>query len=162
MARIRAVVAGYPGVFRDVLTYLKERMKDVLSGAQGAIVVRIYGPDFATLRTQAEATAALFASVPGVVNLKVEPQIWVPQVEVRMRSERAALHGVTAAQVRRAVSVLVAGTKVGEVFAAQQQVGVVVWGQPSVRTDLTALRSLLIETPRSGFRFRCASLPTCR
>lgn len=147
VARIRAVVAGYPGVFRDVLTYLKERMKDVLSGAQGAIVVRIYGPDFATLRTQAEATAALFASVPGVVDLKVEPQIWVPQVEIRMRSERAALHGVTAAQVRRAVSVLVAGAKVGEVFAAQQQVGVVVWGQPSVRTDLTALRSLLIETP---------------
>ena len=112
-------------------------MKDVLSGAQGAIVVRIYGPDFATLRTQAEATAALFASVPGVVDLKVEPQIWVPQVEVRMRSERAALHGVTAAQVRRAVSVLVAGTKVGEVFAAQQQVGVVVWGQPSVRRRAT-------------------------
>lgn len=147
VARVREVVAGYPGVFRDVLTYLKERMKDVLSGAQGAIVVRIYGPEFSTLRAQAEAVAAGLANIAGVVELKVEPQILVPQVEVRIRPERAALHGLTAAQIRRATSTLVAGTQVGEVYAAQQQIGVFVWGQPSVRADLTALRSLLIETP---------------
>lgn len=147
VARVREVVAGYPGVFRDVLTYLKERMKDVLSGAQGAIVVRIYGPEFSTLRAEAEAVAAGLADIPGVVELKVEPQILVPQVEVRIRPERAALHGLTAAQIRRATSTLVAGTQVGEVYAAQQQIGVVVWGQPSVRADLSALRHLLIETP---------------
>lgn len=147
VARVREVVAGYPGVFRDVLTYLKERMKDVLSGAQGAIVVRIYGPEFSTLRAEAEAVAAGLADIPGVVELKVEPQILVPQVEVRIRPERAALHGLTAAQIRRATSTLIAGTQVGDVYAAQQQIGVVVWGQPSVRADLSALRRLLIETP---------------
>ncbi len=148
VARIRAVVAGYPGVFRDVLTYLRERMKDVLAGAPGAIVVRIFGPDLTTLRQQAEAIAAAMASLPGVVDLKVEPQVLVPQVEVRIRAERAALHGLSAAQIRQSVSTLLAGEKVGEVYAAQQPLPIVVWGQPGIRSDVTALRSLLIETAR--------------
>ena len=78
VARIQAVVAGYPGVFRDVLTYLRERIKDVLSGASGSIVVRIFGPEPAELRRSAEAVAAAMAQVPGVIDLKVEPQVQVP------------------------------------------------------------------------------------
>ena len=33
LAAIKEVVAGYPGLFRDVQTYLKERIKEVLTGA---------------------------------------------------------------------------------------------------------------------------------
>jgi Cu/Ag efflux pump CusA len=50
VARIQATVDGYPGLYRDVQTYLQERMKEVLSGASGSIVTRIYGPDLGTLR----------------------------------------------------------------------------------------------------------------
>lgn len=70
----------------------------------------------------------------------------VPQVELNIREERALLHGLTAAQIRRTASTLIAGIKVGEVYEKQQQIPVVVWGQPHVRTDLSALRNLLIET----------------
>jgi Cu/Ag efflux pump CusA len=40
VAHIQEVVDGYPGLYRDVLTYLKERIKEVLSGGSAAIVVR--------------------------------------------------------------------------------------------------------------------------
>lgn len=147
LARIHEVVAGYPGVFRDVLTYLKERIKDVLSGASAAIVVRIYGADLQTLRGQAQEVAAGLRQIPGVVDLKVEPQVEVPQVEVHLRPDHAALHGVSAAQVRRAVSTLISGQKVGEVYGEGSIHDVVVWGAPAARIDLAALRRLLIETP---------------
>ena len=147
VSRVREVVAGYPGVFRDVLTYLKERIKDVLSGAHAAVVVRIYGADLPTLRKQAEDVAALLNHIPGVVDLKVEPQVLVPQVEVRIRPERATLYGVTPGQIRQAASVLIAGLKVGEVYDGSRISDVVVWSPESVHRDLSALRSLLIETP---------------
>ena len=50
MAKIQTVVDGYPGLYRDVLTYLKERIKEVLTGAGATIVVRVFGPDLAILR----------------------------------------------------------------------------------------------------------------
>ncbi len=51
--KIQAVVDGYPGLYRDVLTYLRERIKEVLTGASATIVVRIFGPDLDVLRGKA-------------------------------------------------------------------------------------------------------------
>ena len=53
VARIQSVVDGYPGLVRDLLTYLKERIKEVLTGAGASIVVRVYGPDLEGLRAKA-------------------------------------------------------------------------------------------------------------
>jgi Cu/Ag efflux pump CusA len=82
--------------------------------------------------------------------LKVEPQTLVPLVQVQLRPEVAANFGLTPAHVRRAVTTLVKGQKVGEVFEEQRIHEVAVWSQPVVRGDLQALRELLIETPGGG------------
>ncbi len=147
VAKIKEVVAGYPGLYRDVLTYLKERVKEVLTGASASIVVRIYGPDLDVLRTKAKEVGSAIEGIEGVRNLKVEPQVLVPQIEVRFRPEAAEQFGLTSGQVRRAAATFVKGTKVGEVYREQKVFDVVVWGNESVRRDLQALRELPVDTP---------------
>ncbi len=148
--KVQAVVDGYPGLVRDLLTFLRERIKEVLTGASASVVVRIYGPHLDVLRQQAAAVGAALKDLPGVSALKVEPQTLVPQITIRLRPDLAALHGLTAGQVRQAVTTLVRGRKVGEVYQDQQVHDVTVWGQPQVRSDLTQLRELLIGTPAGG------------
>lgn len=150
IAKVQAVVDSYPGLVRDLLTFLRERIKEVLTGASASIVVRIYGPDLETLRRQAAEVGAALKDVPGVSALKVEPQALVPQITVKLRPESAALHGLTAGQVRQAVTTLISGRKVGEVYQEQRVHDVAVWSLPHVRADYTTLRDLLIETPRGG------------
>ncbi|BCI72987.1 hypothetical protein SPKIRA_38170 (plasmid) [Sphingomonas paucimobilis] len=70
--RIKDVVEGYPGLYRDVLTYLRERIKEVLTGAGATIVVRIYGPDQAELRAAGARVREAIGSIPGVSDLKLE------------------------------------------------------------------------------------------
>ncbi|MEZ4405219.1 MAG: efflux RND transporter permease subunit [Polyangiales bacterium] len=147
VSRIRATVDGYPGLYRDVQTYLQERVKEVLTGASGAVVVRVYGPDLAGLRASAASIAGALRGVPGLVDLKVEPQVLVPQVEVRLRPSAARRFGLTPGDVRRAAATLLQGARVGEVFRAPQVIDVVVWGAPSTRADLSALRALPIDAP---------------
>jgi CzcA family heavy metal efflux pump len=151
VGRIEEVVKGYPGIYRDVLTYLKERIKEVLTGASATIVVRIYGPDLAVLRAKGEDVARAIAKVPGVADLKVEPQVLVPQVEVRLRPEAAAVLGLTPGAVRRAAEAIVKGVKVGEVYEDQKVFDVAVWGVEGARSDIEALRGLLVDAP-SGAR----------
>lgn len=146
VARIRETVDGYPGLYRDVQTYLQERVKEVLTGTSGAIVVRTFGPELDGLRASAAEIGRALGSIHGVVDLKVEPQVLVPQIEVRVRADAARRFGATPWEVRRAVTTLLQGTRVGEVFRAPQVVDVVVWGVPRVRADLDALRALPIET----------------
>lgn len=150
LAEIQATVDGYPGLYRDVLTYLRERVKEVLTGASSSIVVRIYGPELQALREKAREVAAVMENVEGVNNLKVEPQVLVPQVDIRLRPHAAERFGLTPGQVRRAVTTLLRGTIVGEVYENQMKVDVMVWGNPGCRTDLTALHELRIDTAGGG------------
>ena len=151
VGQVQEAIDGYPGLYRDLLTYLSERIKEVLSGTSSSIVVRIFGPELPELREKAHEVETAIADIPGVANLKVESQVLVPQIEVRLRPEAAEQFGLTAGQVRGAATTLVKGTKVGEVYDRQKVFDVAVWGAPQVRGDLTALADLLIETP-SGAR----------
>jgi Cu/Ag efflux pump CusA len=150
LSKIQAVVVGYPGLYRDLLTYLRERIKEVLTGASATLVIRIYGPDLDVLRQKAEEVKAAISAVAGVADLKVQPQVLVPQVEVRLRPEAAARFGLTPGEVRRAAAVLVKGAKVGEFYEEQKVFDVAVWGEPRVRSDLEAVRTLPIRTPSGG------------
>ena len=144
---IEAAVYAYPGLYRDVLTFLRERIKEVLTGSGATIVVRLYGPDQAVLRTKAKEVEAAMAKVAGVANLKVEPQVLIPQLQVRLKPEKAEQYGLTAGHIRRASSTLLKGSKVGEVFEGVKKYDVVVWGVPSLRSDITAVQDLPIDTP---------------
>ncbi len=151
VARVQAVVDGYPGLQRDLLTYLRERIKEVLTGASATIVVRIFGPDLDVLQRKAAAVGAAIGRVSGAADVKVQALTLVPQVEIAFRPERAQQVGVTAATVRDTVATMLRGTKVGEVFDQQKVFDVVVWSTPDVRRDLFTLRRLPIELPRGGY-----------
>ena len=150
VAKIQSVVDGYPGLVRDLLTYLRERIKEVLTGASATIVVRVYGPELDELRTQATAVRSAIANVEGVADLTVQAQVLVPKVEVRFDPDRAAAVGLTPGIVRRAAATLVQGTKVGEFYEAQQLFDVVVWGAPAVRRNLDAIRALQVPIANGG------------
>lgn len=145
--KIQEVVDGYPGLYRDLLTYLKERIKEVLSGGSGAIVVRLYGPNLETLRASAGNVGKAIATVPGVTNLQVEPQIDVPQVEIRVRADAAQRFGLTPGDIRRAAMTMVRATKAGEIYEDQRIFDVMVWSREESRTDIDSLRQMLIDSP---------------
>jgi CzcA family heavy metal efflux pump len=150
VARIQSIVDGYPGLYRDLLTYLRERIKEVLTGASATIVVRVYGPDLEALQTEAQRVRGVMAKVQGVADLAVQAQVLVPKVEVRLDPDRAAAFGLTPGEVRRAAATLVQGTKVGEFYEEQQLFDVVVWGAPEVRKNLDAIRALQVPLANGG------------
>ncbi len=148
MAKIQHVIDEYPGlVQKDVLTYLKERIKEVLTGAGATIVVRIFGPELDVLRSKAAEVAGVMGKVEGVTALKVDPNITVPQLDIEVRPDAAARLGLTPGDVRRAASTLLKGTKAGELYQGQKVFDVVVWGAEKVRDDVSKIRTVLIETP---------------
>ena len=149
--KIQEVVDGYPGLYRDLLTYLRERVKEVLTGASATVVVRIFGPNLETLNVKAAQVGKSLAAVRGVVDLKVQPQVLVPQVELRVRPEHAQQAGLTTGAVKRTATTLMRGTKVGEIYDDQKIFDVVVWSQPWVRGDLFALRRMPVATPAGGY-----------
>lgn len=90
LAAIQTVVDGYPGLQRDVQTYLKERTKEVLSSSSDSIIVRIFGDDLDVMRQKAEQIKELLAGIDGVIDEHVTLQTNVPQVHVQVDLAKAS------------------------------------------------------------------------
>jgi CzcA family heavy metal efflux pump len=147
LARIQQVVAGYPGLFRDVQTYLKERIREVLTGASGAIVVRVSGPDLAQLRTTAEEVRVAMSGIDGLIDEHVNLQLDIPQIEVEVDLLAAHRHGVKPGDVRRAASAMVNSIEVNDVWRQGKAYDVSVLGVPSSRNSVSSVLELPIDTP---------------
>ena len=147
VAKVQAVVDGYPGLKRDLLTYLRERIKEVLTGASATVVVRIFGPDIDRLQAHAATVKKTLEGIEGATDIQLQSQVLVPQIEVQFQPDLAAPYGLAPGDVRRAVTTLVHGTKVGEFYDQQRVFGVVVRGTPEVRRTPEAIRALRIPVP---------------
>ena len=161
IGRVQHIIDQYPGLQRDLLTYLRERIKEVLTGAGATVVVRLYGPDLDDLRSSASAVKNALTGIPGVSDLKVEQQTLIPQIQIRPRPEALAAWGLTAGELRRASATLIQGSKVGEIYREQLPVDVSVWGTSAMRSDPQALGQLLLQTP-TGAQVRLAELADIR
>jgi CzcA family heavy metal efflux pump len=148
---IQETVDGYPGLLRDVQTYLKERIREVLTGSSEAIVVRIYGPELDVLRSKAEEVRDGLAEIDGIVDLHVELHIDIPQIEIEVDLAKAARYGLKPGDVRRAAAAMLASIEVGDIYRAGRAYDVAVWSMPENRNSLTGLRELLIDTPSGDY-----------
>ena len=147
VAGLREVVDSYPGLYRTVQTYLRERVKEVLSGANEAIVVRVFGPDVTVLSKKAEEIAARMGGVDGIIDERVEQIEQIPQIEVEVDIDAARRYGITPGHVRRQSSVFLAGEEVGDIFAGGKAYDVHVWSITSARDSVTDVENLPIDTP---------------
>jgi Cu/Ag efflux pump CusA len=150
LAAIQKAVDGYPGLIRDVQTYLKERIREVLTGSPTAITVRIYGDDLVKLRATAEEVKHALEDIHGLVDLKVESQKAVPQIDIEVNMKAAEHYGVKPGDVRRMAAAMVSGTEVGDIFRDGKAYDVNVWSTPENRSSVKAIRDLMIDTPVHG------------
>ena len=150
---IDEMVQGYPGLYRDLQTYLKERIREVLTGSGEAIVVRLFGDNLEVLRDRAEAVHAAMTGIPGIVDLHKQLLVDNPEIQVTLKLDAAQRYGLKPGDVRRASAMLMAGEEVGDIFNGGRTYDVQIWTSPEWRNSLSSVQNMLIDTP-TGQRVR--------
>jgi Cu/Ag efflux pump CusA len=134
-----------------VQTYLKERIREVLTGSSHPIVVRIYGPDLDFLRAKAVEVEERLSEIEGLTDLHIEFLVDIPQIQVKVDLDKAQRFGLKPGDVRRAAAYLIAGEEVGDIHVANRTYDVNVWSTPETRANFTDILELPIDTP-SGIK----------
>ena len=159
---LRKVMAAYPAwIDTDVLTYQQARLKDIKSGADDPVVVRVFGHDLDVLSAKAQEVRNELATIDGIGELNVEVPVQEPTLEVEVDLARAQQFGIKPGDVRRSSAILLSGIEVGQLFYDQKVFEVVVWGAPQTRQNLEDVRRLLIDTP-SGAQVRLEDVADVR
>lgn len=147
---VRTVVQGYPGLRSDVTTYPQERLRAAATGSDSALVVRVYGRDYAVLQAKAAEVAGIVAGVKGIARPRVSVPDFEPTVEVEVDIVKAAAAGLKPGDTRRAAATMASGIIAGHMYEGQKIYEVTVWGTPETRHSLSSIQNLLIDSPRGG------------
>lgn len=145
VADIRSRLSVLP-VAVNVGQPISHRLDHMLSGVRAQIALKIYGDDLDTLRSLAESIRGRLEGVPGIVDLQVEKQVRIPQLEIRIDYDRAALYGIQPARITEELEQLSNGRVVSRLVDGNRSYEVVLRLNDAERTT-QALGDLLIETP---------------
>jgi len=147
MEEVRQNLSQIPGVISEVGQPMSHRMDHLLSGTRAQIAIKLFGPDLVTLRNKAEEIRKAMETVPGVVDLLVEPQVGVPQLQINLDRTAASAVGLRAGDLADAVDTAFNGEAVSQILENQRTYDVVVRFNDASRESVQAIASSLIDTP---------------
>jgi CzcA family heavy metal efflux pump len=147
LQKIRQEFNKIPGAAPNIGGFISHRMDEVLSGVRSAIAVKVFGSDLGELRKIGEQVEAEMKTVNGVVDLLLEPQIPVPQIQIKIDRDASSRYGLSAGDISSIIETALNGQVVSQVLENQQSFDLVVWLKPDARQSLETIRNLLIDTP---------------
>jgi CzcA family heavy metal efflux pump len=154
---LRAVLAGFPGISSEVLTFLGDRIRETITGEAAAVVVNLFGDDLDVLDDTARQVATVLSSVPGAADVVVTSPPGAPMTTIAIEPERLARLGFRPLDVMEAVQTSYQGTVVAQTHQANRSTDVVVILEEASRRDPEAIGSLLLRNTE-GLRVPLAEL----
>ncbi len=145
-ARIHDILASYPGLSTEVLTFLGDRIGESLSGETASLVVSIYGPDLDILDQVAGKVAHVLSTVPGTVDTRIQTPPLTPVVRIDLDLPALARWGLSPGEVLQTIQFAYQGTTVTQVVSRNQSVDVAVTLAPDLRQDPESVGDLLLKT----------------
>ena len=141
---IRAVMAKYPAVQTEVLTFLGDRIGETISGETAQVAVNVFGDDLDELDAKAAEVAQVLSKVPGAADVQVAAPPGTPRVVVRLRPDRLAQFGFRPVEVMEAVETAYQGTVVAQTYTGSKVFDVAVMLEPAARQSPETIGDLLV------------------
>lgn len=147
MQDVRSRLASLREVTLNVGQPISHRLDHILSGIQAQVAIKLFGADLARLREGAAKIEEAIRQVPGVVDVGIEQQTFVPQVQIRIDRAAAARYGLQVAPTNELLATALNGHVVSQVIDETRRMDLVVRLDEPDRKDIAALNELLVERP---------------
>jgi CzcA family heavy metal efflux pump len=145
MKDVRQKLAGIGGANITVGQPIGHRIDHMLSGTRANIAIKIFGTDLGTLHTLSNQVKNTIEVTEGLVDLSVEPQIQIPQVQIKANRDMLGKYGITIGQFADFTDVAFAGEKVSEVYEGNQRFDLILRFNESNRGNIENIRNTLID-----------------
>lgn len=145
-AKIRDILARYPGVIIGFTQPIDMRVSEMISGVASAVAIRLSGNDLEELEEISSRIEEVARETPGAQDVARSPLSGQRYLTVRMRHEALARTGIQAAAVNDLIARAVAGEVVTEIIDGVRRIPVLMRYPESRRADPAALAALTIRS----------------
>ncbi len=154
---IRAVLAAYPGVQSEVLTFLGDRIGETIAGETAQVVVNIFGDDLDMLDQKAQEVAQALNQVPGAADVQISAPPGAPRMVVQLRPGRMTQFGFRPLEVLEAVQTAYQGDVVAQTYEGDKVFDVAVILELAARQQPEDIGELLVSNAE-GLRMPLSKL----
>jgi CzcA family heavy metal efflux pump len=145
MADVRSKLAGITGVNITIGQPIGHRIDHMLSGTRANIAIKIFGPDLNKLYGLSQQIQQEIRDVEGLVDLSIEPQIEIPQIQIKAKREILNQYGITIEKFNEFIDVALAGEHVSDIYEGNKTFALVVRFDNNYRGNLEKIKNTLID-----------------
>ncbi len=145
LADVRQKLSTLPGVNVEIGSPISHRLDAMLSGTQANIAVKIFGTDLNRLFVLGNQIKEAVGDIEGLADLNVEQQVERPQLRIRPRRELLAQYGISLPDFASAVSVLLGGEVVSQVYEGSRVFDLTLKADTALRGGIASLADLSID-----------------
>ncbi len=140
--KIRKNLESIPGAMFNFTQPIKMTTDELLEGARGDIVIKIFGEDLETLQRLADKLAGKLKDVPGLTDVRAERLEGTPRLRISVKREWAAKYGLDVAEISRLVEKGIGGSAVGSVYEGVRRWDIFVRLKEEYRDNAEAIKHL--------------------
>jgi CzcA family heavy metal efflux pump len=145
MEDVREKLSGVTGTNITIGQPIGHRIDHMLSGTRANIAIKLFGTDLNKMFSLSNQIKASIEGIEGLVDLSVEPQIEIPQLQIKGNREMLARHGIRTSEFAEFVDVALAGEKVGEVFEGERRFDLVLRYNRENRSTIEQIQNTMID-----------------
>ncbi|MFN3447123.1 MAG: efflux RND transporter permease subunit [Roseococcus sp.] len=147
---IREVLAGVPGVSFAFSQPIDMRVQEMIIGARGDVVVKIFGPEIPELNRLAREVAEAIRGVPGHADVFALRNEGMKYLTVTVDRLAAGRLGLNASEVQETLRVWVDGRQIGTVLEGERRIPLLLRGEEALRRSASDLARVPIALPQGG------------
>ena len=144
---LRKLLASYPGIQGEVVTFLGDRISESLSGETAQVAIKVFGNDLQALDEVGNRIVATLTGESGVTDLQFKREDNTPTLSIVPETERLAASGLKVQDVLDTIESAYTGAVVGQTFSGARTVSAVVRLPDALRNRLDELGRLMINSP---------------
>jgi CzcA family heavy metal efflux pump len=143
---IQTVLASYPGLTTEVVTFLGDRISETFTGETAALAVNIYGPDLDQIDAVADQVTAVMKGVPGTKDVLAQAPPKTPVVRADLQFDELARYGLSPTEALDAVQAAYHGATAAQIYDNVRAIDIAVTVPNAMRQDPEAVGDLLLRS----------------
>ena len=144
---LRKILARYPGLQSEVVTFLGDRISESITGETADIAIKVFGDNLDALDMVAQRITQSLRGTDGIADLQFKKQSGTPTLSLQIDRAALAASGLKLSDVLDAVQTNYSGLQVGQTYAGIRSVNVVLLLPQSQRNRPELLPALMIAGP---------------
>ncbi len=150
IGELRRVMDGFPGISYAFGQPIDVRVQELVIGARGDVVVKVFGPDINELNRISREVAAVIRATPGATDVYALRNEGQKYLTVRADRLAAGRLGINAEEVQQALRVWVDGTNLGIVLEGERRIPLMLRGEEALRRSPDDLARVPVVLPQGG------------